>query len=85
MAHTGRVKWYDSERGFGIIVDQTGEDVFVHHTKVNEFGQGFNLHTGQTVSFELVQHQDVIPSAKNVHFVQPDREHRPDTDAPRLF
>lgn len=70
MANTGRVKWYDTEQGFGIIVDQNGEDVFVHHTKVTDLGQDCDLQKGQMVSFELVQHQDVIPSAINVHTLQ---------------
>ena len=29
---TGRVKWYDSEKGFGFIETDEGEDVFVHTT-----------------------------------------------------
>jgi CspA family cold shock protein len=27
---TGRLKWYDHERGFGFITSDDGEDVFVH-------------------------------------------------------
>lgn len=29
---TGQVKWYDSEKGFGFIGMDDGEDVFVHAT-----------------------------------------------------
>lgn len=29
---TGKVKWYDSEKGFGFIESDEGEDVFVHTT-----------------------------------------------------
>ena len=29
---TGKVKWYDSEKGFGFIETDEGEDVFVHTT-----------------------------------------------------
>lgn len=27
---TGKVKWYDSEKGFGFVSSDEGEDVFVH-------------------------------------------------------
>ena len=29
---TGKVKWYDVEKGFGVIQSDDGEDVFVHTT-----------------------------------------------------
>ena len=27
---TGKVKWYDAEKGFGFLTSEEGEDVFVH-------------------------------------------------------
>ncbi len=27
---TGKVKWYDTEKGFGFVASDEGEDVFVH-------------------------------------------------------
>jgi cold shock protein len=27
---TGKVKWYDTEKGFGFLTSEDGEDVFVH-------------------------------------------------------
>lgn len=27
---TGKIKWYDTEKGFGFIASDEGEDVFVH-------------------------------------------------------
>jgi CspA family cold shock protein len=29
---TGKVKWYDVEKGFGFLETDEGEDVFVHVT-----------------------------------------------------
>jgi CspA family cold shock protein len=50
----GRVKWFDDSRGFGFIVQDNGEDVFVHFSAIQ--GQGFRtLSEGQTVTFEVVQ------------------------------
>jgi cold shock CspA family protein len=30
----GRVKWFDAEKGYGILVRPTGEDLFVHHAEI---------------------------------------------------
>lgn len=30
--HEGRVKWYDSEKGYGFIIHPTGEEIFFHRT-----------------------------------------------------
>ncbi len=69
MQHMGTVKWYDVEKGYGIIVDQSGEDVFLHHTRLGGDEQDDGLRAGQQVSFDMVLFQDVIPSAKNVQLL----------------
>ncbi len=49
----GRVKWFNSEKGFGFIEQDGGEDVFVHFTAIE--GDGFRtLEEGQEVEFEVV-------------------------------
>ena len=52
---TGTVKWFNSEKGFGLIaVDGGGQDVFVHYSAIQ--GNGYkSLNEGQSVSFEVVQ------------------------------
>jgi CspA family cold shock protein len=49
---TGKVKWFNDQKGFGFIAaDQTGKDVFVHHTVIE--GQGYKTLTdGETVEYE---------------------------------
>jgi len=32
LVPTGKVKWYDVEKGFGFLETDEGEDVFVHVT-----------------------------------------------------
>ena len=51
---SGKVKWFDNKKGFGFIVQESGQDVFVHHTEI--LGQGFKtLNEGEWVDFEIVQ------------------------------
>jgi CspA family cold shock protein len=50
----GRVKWFDPRKGYGFIVNQDGQDVFVHYTSIEQ--EGFRcVKNGQTVEFEQVQ------------------------------
>jgi CspA family cold shock protein len=52
----GTVKWFNSEKGFGFITKEDGNDVFVHFTAIQ--GNGFKtLEEGQKVSFDITQGQ----------------------------
>lgn len=52
---TGQVKWFNSEKGYGFIAqDSGGPDVFVHYSQIE--GQGYReLQEGQRVLFETQQ------------------------------
>lgn len=61
---TGRVKWFNNEKGFGFIERENGDDVFVHFSAIQ--GSGFkSLEEGQRVEFEVVQ-GNRGPQAANV-------------------
>ena len=48
----GTVKWFNAEKGYGFISQESGDDVFVHFSAIQ--GKGFkNLEEGQSVSFEI--------------------------------
>jgi cold shock protein len=50
---TGTVKWFDSKKGFGFILNPDGMDVFVHFSSIE--GDGFrSLKDGEKVEYEQV-------------------------------
>ncbi|MCL1073274.1 MULTISPECIES: cold-shock protein [Shewanella] len=61
---TGVVKWFNADKGFGFIAQESGPDVFVHFRAINS--EGFKtLDEGQKVSFTVTQGQKG-PQAENV-------------------
>ncbi|MDF2657516.1 MAG: cold-shock protein [Paenibacillus sp.] len=61
---TGTVKWFNSEKGYGFIEVEGGNDVFVHFSAI--VGEGYkSLDEGQQVQFNVVQ-GNRGPQAENV-------------------
>jgi len=55
----GTVKWFNSEKGYGFIAREGGDDVFVHFSAIQ--GDGYkSLTEGERVEF------DVAPGRKGV-------------------
>ncbi|HKI44892.1 MAG TPA: cold-shock protein [Balneolales bacterium] len=51
---TGTVKWFNNAKGFGFIVREDGDDVFVHYSAID--GNGYRtLNEGQQVEFSVVE------------------------------
>jgi CspA family cold shock protein len=50
---TGKVKWFNDQKGFGFIhAESEGKDVFVHHSVIE--GAGFKtLQDGEEVEYEF--------------------------------
>ena len=52
--NTGTVKWFNSQKGFGFIQPDNGnQDVFVHISAVERAGL-YSLNEGQKVTFDIV-------------------------------
>ena len=48
----GRVKWFNEQKGFGFISQDSGDDLFVHFSAIKQ--DGFKvLHEGDEVEFEI--------------------------------
>ncbi len=49
---TGKVKWFDSKKGYGFITAENGKEIFVHFSGIAT--DGFkSLNEGQSVQFEV--------------------------------
>ena len=60
----GTVKWFNAEKGYGFISQDSGEDVFVHYSSIT--GNGFkSLDEGQRVEFDVTPGRKG-PQASNV-------------------
>ena len=64
----GSVKWFDPKKGFGFVINEQGQDVFVHYTNIDR--EGFRcLRNGQTVEYEQVA-SDKGLQGKSVHIIE---------------
>ena len=66
MSKKGKVKWFNSNKGFGFIEPEDGsKDLFVHYSEIQDDGGYRTLEEGQLVVCE-VEDGEKGPSAKKV-------------------
>jgi CspA family cold shock protein len=58
----GTVKWFNANKGYGFLKPESGLDVFVHASAIQDDG---SLDEGQAVEFDIAQGQKG-PQAVNV-------------------
>ena len=79
----GTVKWFNNQKGYGFIQDESGKDIFVHYTGLNM--PGFkSLEEGNEVEFDIVQGEKG-PQASNVVKLQGEDTAAAGIDLQRLF
>jgi len=61
----GVVAWFNNSKGFGFIKRETGNDVFVHHTCINQKGYR-TLKEGDRVEFTVIDGPKGKPQADDV-------------------
>ena len=67
------MKWFNRTKGFGFVIRESGEEIFVHQRSIRSEGQGDErrrpmLRDGQAVNFVVaerekgLQAEDVVPA-----------------------
>ncbi len=60
----GIVKWFSTDKGYGFIRRESGDEIFVHHTDIEVDGYA-SLKNGETVEFDVFE-SDRGPKARNL-------------------
>ncbi len=67
---TGTVKWYDEKKGFGFITsDMNGEDVFLHHTALQQH-KDVSIATGDRFTFKIQKQEKGLAASEIERFVE---------------
>lgn len=62
----GKVKWFDSKKGYGFITSEDGQDYFFHFTAIISEDGYKTLAENQRVSFDVDEDEKNRLRAKNV-------------------
>ena len=61
----GKVKWFNNAKGYGFIAQDSGEDVFVHYSVIQQDGYR-SLNAGEEVEFDLTAGEKGLQASKVV-------------------
>lgn len=59
----GKVKWFNNAKGYGFIAQDSGEDVFVHYSVIEQDGYR-SLNAGEEVEFDLANGDKGLQASK---------------------
>ncbi|GJM19686.1 MAG: hypothetical protein DHS20C14_18990 [Phycisphaeraceae bacterium] len=78
----GKVKWFDSRKGFGFIVGPEGQDIFVHYTVIE--GDGFRaLKDGCSVQYDAEKSDKGWRATKAAAMDEPEGENDAEIVVPK--
>ena len=61
----GVCKWFNNEKGYGFLVNDQGQDVFIHYRSID--GEGYKtLNEGQTVEYLEVKSEKGLQAVEAV-------------------
>jgi CspA family cold shock protein len=61
----GKVKWFNNAKGYGFIAQDSGDDVFVHYSVIQQDGYR-SLNAGEEVEFDLTNGDKGLQASKVV-------------------
>ena len=61
----GKVKWFNNAKGYGFIAQDSGDDVFVHYSVIQQDGYR-SLNAGEEVEFDLTNSAKGLQASKVV-------------------
>lgn len=59
----GKVKWFNNAKGYGFIMQEGGDDIFVHYSVIQQDGYR-SLNAGEEVEFDLANGQKGLQATK---------------------
>jgi cold shock protein len=58
----GKIKWYNTKKGYGFVESEEGKDIFIHRSSVPD---GLFLKEGDSIEYEI-EETDKGPKAVNI-------------------
>ena len=52
--YTGKVRWFNNQRGYGFLISEDGKEFFVHYSDINSTEKRKKLTDGETVVFDVI-------------------------------